>query len=69
MNNRRIEAEIHISADSWSDLQDMIDAIDREVLDAQAADENFSWTNATKNASAEVSIKRADKREEHGAAE
>ena len=58
MNNRRIEAEIHISADSWRDLQDVIDAIGREIRDASNADENFYWTNTTESASAEVSIKK-----------
>lgn len=60
---RRIEAEIHISADSWADLQDMIEAIDREIHTAKAADENFYWTNTTKRAEAEVFIK-AEKREQ-----
>ena len=52
MANRHIEAEIHISADSWGDLQDMIDAIDREIRDAREADENLHWTNNTENVNA-----------------
>ncbi|MCB9990705.1 MAG: hypothetical protein H6867_04925 [Rhodospirillales bacterium] len=56
--NWRIEAEIHIRADSWDDLADMIDAAEKEVRDAKEADENFYWTNGTEGAEAEVSIKR-----------
>lgn len=69
MNNptkcRRIEAEIHISADSWGDLSNMIDAIDREVQAAQKADENFYWTNGTEGAEAEVSIKTERREQNH----
>lgn len=54
--HRRIEAEIFIGADSWDDLAEMIDALDREIQDAKKADENLYWVNPAKNASADVSI-------------
>jgi len=56
-SSRRIEAEIHISADSWCALAETINAIGQEVHIARTADENLYWTSATETARADVSIK------------
>lgn len=63
--SRRIKAEIHINADSWDDLADMIDAAKREVCVAKEADENFYWTNGIEGAEAEVSIKTERREQNH----
>lgn len=64
-SSRRIEAEIHISADSWCALSETIDAIGQEIHAAQAADENLYWTSATETVSADVSIKTERREKEY----
>ncbi len=55
--HRRIEAEIHIGADSWKDLQEMVGDIGKAIEEVSQADENLYWVSPGKHASADVCLK------------
>lgn len=55
--HRRIEAEIHIGADSWNDLREILTDICAAVDEVSQADENLYWISPGKHASADVSLK------------
>ncbi len=61
MNNqpphRRLQAEIHIGADSWKDLQESLTFIQKEVADAHDADENLQWVNTGDHFGIDLCIK------------
>ena len=54
--HRRIEAEIHIGADSWRDLHDSLHAIIRELFDAAPNDENLNWVSNAERAGIDLSV-------------
>lgn len=55
--HRRIQAEIHIGADNWNELESMVGDISREIKNAKSADENLYWVSNGDGAGADVSIK------------
>lgn len=54
--HRRIEAEIHIGADSWHNLHDCLHAIIRELFDAAPNDENLHWVSTNENSGIDLSV-------------
>lgn len=55
--HRRIEAEIHIGADNWDDLQESLTAISKEVSTVAPADENLHWVSTGENSGMDVCVK------------